>query len=316
MPHDGRSVVTTRTCSPALQVAASATLKEMGASSHYVYIYRDPDTRAIRYVGKGTGDRVDKVVRDIFDQKDAEKIAERVAKQDKQAVAQWFRRLAGKRIAPAVDIMECADEEQALAIEAGLISALWGEPGLLNAVHGHHREFVPLGLPTALSRSQYKSPLTRDEVASLGGALVVYVSAASFFGSDGRKGAAPRRHMNPADVHARIRAWWQVGKQVQQWAANPADAPTLLIGMTGPPRQRWVWGSVRLDRRGWSNLTPDGGLYQLPTRSSSPVTDRDVNAGQLRGRRTGYGEFGPMTTKTGARRFGSWTSQFFDVVEH
>lgn len=55
----------------------------MAESQVYVYIYRDPDTNEILYVGKGTGRRIDTVVRDVYDCPDPELRVRKLAIRDK-----------------------------------------------------------------------------------------------------------------------------------------------------------------------------------------------------------------------------------------
>lgn len=294
----------------------------MSDREFYVYLYRDPETDEIRYVGKGTGSRVDAVVRDVYECDDPDERTRKLAVSDKKEVRNWFAQLERRGLAPSIEIMPCEDEAQALAVEAGIISALWGEGRLYNKVRGHRREFAPLGLPPELSRRRFDPPLTRSEVEGLGGAVVVYISGRSFFEGDIRKGSAPRlgiskraKQQQREDAHARIRRWWQTGKFVRAWAANPQDAPELLIAVTGPASRRWVWGSLPLDRHCWHAAEPiAGGLYELPTRRSSPITDDDFDAKRLRGRLITPGEFGGRL-RNGIRQFNSIRAEQFDVVQ-
>lgn len=291
----------------------------MGERAYYVYLYRDPDTNEICYVGKGTRSRVDEVIHRVYEKPDHG--VEDLEVRDKRRVRSWMRRLEKRGLAPLVEVMPCESQSQALAVEAGLISALWDRSGLLNAVHGHGRRFTPLGLPPSLAGRRYEKPLTRDDIAGLGGAVAVYISARSFFESDARRGSAPRlalsRHAEEQqrdDAHRRIRRWWQVGAHVHVWAESPDHAPVLLLGVTGPITSRWIWGSLSLDRNGWSGLERQhGGLYELPTTHGKKVEDSDFDAASIRGRRLADDAVGPVM-KDGRRQFGGIRSQFFDVI--
>ena len=292
--------------------------------SFYVYLYRDPESEVIRYVGKGTGHRVDAVLRDVYHCKDPDLLASRLAKADKQAVRRWFKSLQGRRLAPIVEIMPCKSEGEAHAVEAAFISALWGSEGLLNAVHGVHDEFAPLGLPQELSRRRYEPPLTRRAIAEEGGAIVVYIAPGSFFEGDKRRGATPRMALTEkgkdaerSGTHARIRRWWQVGDDnVRRWTEKPEASPAVVLGVTGPPSRRWVWGSLSIDRSGWNEAERvSGALYELPTRHSQPISNADLDAKKLRGRLVGFGELGPVVKRDGRRQFGGVTAQFVDVID-
>lgn len=132
---------------------------------YYVYLYRDPRNDRIRYVGKGVGKRVDRVVRDVYDHGgDPDYAARRMLERDKRNVRYWFKELSDKGLAPSIEIMSCADEEEALAVERSLISALWSSGGLLNRVHGKGTGFGPLGLPDNAAKRRLLDGLTRQEL--------------------------------------------------------------------------------------------------------------------------------------------------------
>jgi hypothetical protein len=52
----------------------------------------------------------------------------------------------------------------------------------------------------------------------------------------------------------------------------------------------------------------------LPTRTGSKVSEKDLDAAKLRGRKLLPGEIGPIKRDSG-RVFGGIPSQFFDVIE-
>lgn len=289
---------------------------------HYVYVYRDPETNAIRYVGKGTGRRVDAVIRDVYDTQDPNKMAARLDRHDKQEVRRWFANLHRRNHAPVVEVMPCEDDAQATAVEAGLISALW-DADILNKVHGHHRRFTPLGLPERLTDRRYRTALTRDDIAKFG-AVVVYVNSVNFSDDDPRGGSIPllartesQAQRQRENTFLRICRWWQIGSHLDQWIDEPTKSPSLVLGVTGPPARRWVWGSLKLNRRGWSSLVRQpGGLYALPAvHAVDGVTDGDLDARRLRGRRIAVGEFGGRVNPDGTRQFNAIRSQVFDVVD-
>jgi hypothetical protein len=273
---------------------------------YYVYIYRDPLSGEIRYVGKGTfqlGASRQRVEHHVHSAQNAE-------------FRRWVQHLASKQRVPVVELFPCTSEEQAFGVEAALISALWTDPaarngsGLFNKVRGHHRRFVPIGLPDRLADRHYQPPLTRQDLADRGGALVVYVSSRDFQTEfDDRRGAFPHYDLTDDDVRDRILGWWQIGRHLDQWRDNPSAAPALIVGVTGPPARRWVWGAVRVSKAEWARGEwQKGGLYRIPADGKS------VDARQLRGRQVQAGQFGAIGEDDN-RRFNAITAQFFDFVE-
>jgi len=197
-----------------------------------------------------------------------------------------------------------------------LISALWVDPprrngdGLFNKVRGQHGRFVPIGLPDRLADRHYQPPLIRQDLANQGGALVVYISSSDFQTEfDDRRGAFPHYDLTDNDVRDRLLGWWQIGKQLNHWCDAPSAAPALIVGVTGPPVRRWVWGAVRVSKTEWAGAEwQKGGLYRIP------ADGKPVDARQLRGRLVQTGQFG-AAGEDGSRRFGAIRAQFFDVVE-
>ena len=274
--------------------------------SYYVYLYRDPDSGEIRYVGKGT----------YQDRASKQRVEHHVHSARNAEFRRWVDRLAARKQVPVIELFPCTSAEQALRVEAALISALWQDPaarngtGLFNKVRGHHGRFVPIGLPHGLADRHYEPPLTRNDLVVLGGALVVYVSSRDFQTEfDDRRGAFPHYDLADDDVRERILGWWQIGKHLERWRDNRSASPALLVGVTGPHTRRWVWGAVRVTRSQWAAAEwQKGGLYRIPADGKS------VDARQLRGRVVQPGQLGAIGGD-GDRRFGAITSQFFDVIE-
>lgn len=272
---------------------------------NYAYIYRDPRSGEIRYIGKGTyrpGSRRQRVEDHVDFAHNAE-------------FRQWINRLERKRQVPIVELFPCTSGEEAARVEGALISALWTNPdtrngtGLFNKVRGNGR-FVPIGLPERLADRHYQQPLTRQDLAGLGGALVVYISPKDFQNEfDDRRGAAVHYNLTDNDVRERILGWWQIGRHVDHWRNTPADAPPLLVGITGPPSRRWIWGAVRVSKAEWAGAEwQEGGLYRIPADGKS------VDALQLRGRLVQPGQVGAVG-EDGNRSFGGIRAQFYDVVK-
>jgi hypothetical protein len=273
---------------------------------YYVYIYRDPLSGKIRYVGKGT----------YRPGANRQRVEHHTHASHNMGLRKWVQHLVSKQQVPVVELFPCTSEEQAFGVEAALISALWADSarqdrsGLFNKVRGQHGRFVPIGLPDRLADRHYQPPLTRQDVADRGGALVVYVSSRDFQTEfDDRRGAFPHYNLTDADVRDRLLGWWQIGKHLSHWRDTPSAAPTLILGVTGPPPRRWVWGAVRVSKTEWSAAQwQKGGLYRIP------ADGKPVDARQLRGRLVQAGQFGAIG-ENGNRRFGAIRSQFFDIVE-
>jgi hypothetical protein len=272
---------------------------------YYVYIYRDPESGEIRYVGKGThqeGTQNQRVEHHVHGARNAE-------------LRRWVNRLGAKKRVPVIELFPCASDEQAFAVEAALISALWVPPeardgrGLFNKIRGQRGRFVPIGLPDRLADRHYQLPLMRDNLAQLGGALVVYVNSRDFQTEfDDRRGAFPHYDLTDDDVRDRILGWWQIGKHLDYWHKTASVTPSLIVGVTGPPARRWVWGAVRVSKPEWAAAEQqEGGLYRIPTEGKS------VDARHLRGRLVQAGQFGAVG-EDGHRRFNSIRSQAFDIV--
>jgi hypothetical protein len=266
---------------------------------YYVYLYRDPRSREVRYIGKGVRNRVEKHLTDSHN----------------PGLAAWIEQLRKRGEAPIIEHFPCADEAQAFAVEGALISTFWSAPetregaGIFNGVRGRGL-FAPLGLPAALAKSQYMPPFSRHEAAGLGGALVVLISTKDFEDEfDTRPGAMPRLSLPDADVYERIVGWWQVRAQIQAWTAGESVPPKYIIGVTGPRQRRWIWGAVLVDKSAWAKAEQDtGGICRIPARRTT------VNAGKLRGRLIDSEDFGPLRS-SGKRRFSSVRAHQFDIIE-
>lgn len=286
--------------------AAPGTSEQMKIMDFYVYLYRDPQTAEIRYVGKGhhAGNGATRA-------EGAMSSIGRRTPTHNAGLVSWVRNLDRAGQAPLVEVLACDSEADALAIEAALISALWGNGKLFNRIRGHHRRFRPLGLPSNLADRQYRPQLSRSDLATLGGALVVYISSKSL---TMRKGTQPRANLTPADIHARIAQWWQIGALREDWMAERAG-PRILLGVTGPPARRWIWGAIAIDHQRWNAAERlSGGLYSVPTRPRhTAINDRSVDFLKLRGRRLLPGAVGPAGT-TDNRHFGSVRAHQFDVI--
>lgn len=279
----------------------------------YVYLYRDPSTYEIRYVGLATlrnGGHGQQRPEDHL-----------TCKQLSCEVRPWVRSLRDKGVSPIIEVINCGDDEaKAKAVEGALISALWGggERGLLNHIHGHGEKFRPLGSPRSVAGRRLLEPLSRQNVADLGPVLMVNLSIKDFdeysVDEDGREtvtrrpGAGTFSALTDERVSDRIRKWWQLGALHDEWVSGARKIPKLVIGVSGPPAQKSVYGALVIDRARVKEMARwPGGLYELPVKPG-------VDARKLRGRILAPYQFGPRVTRNG-QTFGANRNQHFDWVE-
>jgi hypothetical protein len=200
------------------------------------------------------------------------------------------------------------DEAEAKAVEAALISALGPE---FNVAPGDGPRFLPVGVPPALAERTAQPALADRELGILtGGALVVYLAPGDFL-SDGRRkydAADPR----DADVLATMRGYWDLGKHVSVWAAQPHSGPQVLMDRLGeradahgtsacaaPPRRSRARQERGPPLRSWrrcdrhdqvgrpGSVVPDWRRWEVPLRE--PI---DLDVADLRGRRVAGLRFG------------------------
>ena len=283
-------------------------------TDHFVYLYRDPETYEIRYVGVGTR-------RGSGRQRPEDHLS---CKQASCEVRPWATWLGRRDLSPIIEVIDCADRAGALALESALISALWTTSsslrgGLLNHIHGTGEKFRPLGQPRALAGRRLKPRLDRAELAALGPALVVNLSMYDFpeygEGADAdrvvhiRPGAGTFSGLTDQRVADRVRQYWQVGNLREAWLDGSAPRPKMVVGITGPTGHKWVYGAMAID---WAAVPAmerlPGGLYSLPVRQPLNVDHRG-----LRGRVLAPYEFGPARNRNG-RVFGSVRAHQFDWV--
>lgn len=282
-------------------------------SEKYVYLYRDPETFEIRYVGLATTRNGGKGKQRPEDHL--------TCKQQTCEVRPWVQSLRTHGRSPVIEVINCgADEARAKAVEGALISALWtsGQRRLLNHIHGHGERFRPLGSPRSVAGRRLLDPLTRSDIAGLGPALVVNLSIEDFadveIDANGtetevrRPGAGTFSALTDRRVRERIQRWWQIGGLRDEWLAGDRPMPRLVIGVMGPVQHKWVYGAMAVDRKQIAAMVREpGGLYSMPVKPG-------VDAAHLRGRVLAPYQFGPRETVNG-RVFGSVRAHQFDWVQ-
>jgi hypothetical protein len=252
-------------------------------AGHYVYVYRDMRGRT-RYVGYGR-----KVTRAVSRDRSAAMAAF-------LSDGRYTLQIAGPY----------GSKEAGLAVETALISLLRPDLNSERAPGPTRFRFRPLGLPHAFADRLDAPPITEGDLAGIGEEtayplLFVLISNRDFEGEDPRKGYSLDRPLSDPEILARMDRWWQLGRHVERWIAEPDSSPGTLVGLTGPPAHRMIIGAVPIDRRGWSAAMPEHGqLYRVPTLPSSKL-----DAHGLRGRR-----LSPIMDV----RFGRVMSQFFVIL--
>jgi hypothetical protein len=182
------------------------------------------------------------------------------------------------------------DEQEGKAVEAALISALSPE---FNRSPGQGPKFVPVGVPPELGDRQSLEPLTASDIGLLcGGALIVYLAPGDFL-KDGRRKFDPATPLD-ADVVSNVEGMWDLGKHIKDWAAAPAEAPQVVVGVHGRnPKHRFIVGALAIDGSQWAQeefFVKDRNRWRVPLQDPS-----NLDVAELRGRRVSDIKFGQFS---------------------
>lgn len=199
-------------------------------NDHCVYLYREPKTQKIVYVGRGarpgravqhTGGSHNPGLNAIIDGGD------------------YSVELAGPY----------GTAEAAAAVEAALISALrlpTAQAVLTNAAQGDGPRFRPFGVPSEFTDRLLLPHLTVPEVGALtGGALIVRNS----FGGELAPGRPRLDPLHPQDdvIAENLSRYWQITRLVAGWVSDPSICPAVILSAAGPTRHRFVAGASFID---------------------------------------------------------------------
>ncbi len=197
---------------------------------HCVYLYRDPKTQKIVYVGRGaspgravqhTGGSHNPGLNAIINGGD------------------YSVELAGPYATP----------EAAAAVEAAMISALrlpTAQAALTNVAQGDGPRFRPFSVPSDYADRLLLPPLTVPEIGVLtGGALIVRNS----FGGELAPGRPRLDPLYPQEdvIAENLRRYWQITRLVPRWASAPSTCPKVILSAAGPIRHRFVPGASLID---------------------------------------------------------------------
>ncbi|MFL6137593.1 MAG: hypothetical protein ACJ74O_07315 [Frankiaceae bacterium] len=200
------------------------------ATDHCVYLYRDPNSQKIVYVGRGatpgravqhTRGSHNLCLRAIIDAGD------------------YSIELAGPY----------SSAKAAAAVEAALISALrlpTTQAALTNGAQGEGPRFRPFGVPADYADRLLLPPLTVTEVGVItGGALIVRNS----FGGELAPGRPRLDPLHPQDdvIAENLRRYWLLARLVPRWVSDPPTCPKVILSAAGPVRHRYVPGASLID---------------------------------------------------------------------
>ena len=227
-------------------------------AKYFAYIYRDPKTLKVRYAGYGT--RPGRA----FSVGHNEKVAKVVEDGEGFEIL-----IAGPY----------RDEEEARNVEAALVSASSLD---LNLIQQPGKKFHPLGVPNELGIRRTLPPLDVHEMGRIaGGALVVYCNLTSELKN--RESKVGPTNFTDEVVFSNIQDHWMVKKFLPGWVSDPSTSPKLLIAVQGPPADRMIIGSARIDNSLWvtTPVAPwDKHVHRVPL-----VKSEGLDCSELRGRR-------------------------------
>jgi hypothetical protein len=231
---------------------------ELKSDKHFCYLYRDPKTQKILYVGYGIDPQR---AHTAGHNAEVEALGN-----DGVGIEIW---IAGPY----------ESEWAARNVEAALVSAISPE---LNRIEQPGIKFRPLGMPGHLFERRSLPILNVHQVGELaGGAIVVYCN----FDSQLKSGKQKLTLTNFSDdvVFDNIQDHWWVKKFMPQWIERPETSPKTLVAVQGPKNDRVIVGSASIDINGWST-TPaaewDHKVHRIPLHRENGLDNHE-----LRGRR-------------------------------
>ena len=157
------------------------TIEQTEFLKYYVYIYMDPDTKEIFYIGKGKGNRVFSHLNDGSDTDKVKKIKN--------------LRECGKEPVIEILIHGLENEETALKVEAAVIDLI-GLDGLTNQVKGHYSKlYGRIGVEQLIQRYN-------NEIAEITEpALLIRINQAFYYG------------ITEQELYDATRARWKIGSR-------------------------------------------------------------------------------------------------------
>jgi len=237
-------------------------------TGYFVYVYRDRDGNPA-YFAQGL-----RALRpaDHFENSHNRKFSDWIAEQGDQYRVEIIGPLGSQIMADA--------------IETALISACLPSKALERSFFNVSRglsqyRFRPYGVPEAFaSRITLRIGAPEFEKAGKEFGPILFVRINQHTPDVGN--AAPGYDLAnpPSDeqILARVVGWWQIGRFLPLWQANPELSPALLVGVTGGPSSQVIISSSEIDRARWDQVqVREHGLVQVP------VVGTGIDAARLRG---------------------------------
>ena len=230
-------------------------------SDFNVYLYLD-DNDVIRYVGRGTADRI-------------------LSDKNEDFARAWEE--SGPLYA---EVMELPSKDAMEAVEGALISVL-SRPDLSAKLTNQRQDkyqFVPYKLPEALLYRRALPPVDYHTVAEIvgGPALYVILNNQPVHGED--QGRVDRANPSDADWLDRTRKWWPYGDHVPDWIEHPDQAPKVLIGVQGRVKRRFIGAALDLRGLDWTQVVREPPIKDVEIPISALPGGESIDAFDLRGR--------------------------------
>jgi len=188
------------------------------------------------------------------------------------------------------------DEVTARTVEAALISAI--DPFCNKKQEKKEWRFRPIGVKPELTFRLAEAPLQLSDLL-IDNKKILFVRISNINFSD-RVGYDISTPPNDSAIVARVKKYWQLNKYIPQWAENPSESPSLLVGVIGSPGSQIIISSMEIDINKWDDLdVHKGGLVEVPLKNAQELDMHD-----LRGRKI---------DKSVGLKFGGIRSQFFRI---
>jgi len=158
--------------------------------------------------------------------------------------------------------------------------------------------FRPIGVKPELTFRLAEAPLQLSDLL-IDNKKILFVRISNINFSD-RVGYDISTPPNDSAIVARVKKYWQLNKYIPQWAENPSESPSLLVGVIGSPGSQIIISSMEIDINKWDDLdVHKGGLVEVPLKNAQELDMHD-----LRGRKI---------DKSVGLKFGGIRSQFFRI---
>lgn len=245
-------------------------MAETHEGEHFVYLYRDERGRPL-YVGRGR--ELARSMSHVGPAAHNDRLTAKIAKTNYSiAISGPF-----------------GDEAVAASVEAALISALNGTPGieLANKIEGVSTGvFRPMGVPMGFSSRVLELPVPLADLKERSRRLPIMLVLVNDKTLDDREGVNLAAPPSNEAIEARMVKWWQVNRFMDDWRNDPRRIPAVLLAISGKPAHQIIIGSLQVDRNVERLPWASGkiGTSEVPV-----IPNDDLDYLQLRGRRMAQG---------------------------